>query len=140
MESTGVYWIPLFGVLEERGFQVMLVDYIKTGEEARGRLRSATEEDLRDGAVIRVSPEARRSDSRHQCPLPATPGFNRGNTYEALSEDGNPTLATLLKVANALGLRLSLVPVEDRALGAQPTGAGVFQQESACQPNRISRR
>ena len=26
MESTGVYWIPLFGVLEERGFDVMLVD------------------------------------------------------------------------------------------------------------------
>ena len=26
MESTGVYWIPLFGVLEKRGFQVMLVD------------------------------------------------------------------------------------------------------------------
>ena len=26
MESTGVYWIPLFGVPEDRGFQVMLVD------------------------------------------------------------------------------------------------------------------
>ena len=26
MESTGVYWIPLFGVLEQRGFEVMLVD------------------------------------------------------------------------------------------------------------------
>ena len=26
MESTGVYWIPLFSVLEERGFEVMLVD------------------------------------------------------------------------------------------------------------------
>ena len=26
MESTGMYWILLFGVLEERGFQVMLVD------------------------------------------------------------------------------------------------------------------
>ena len=25
MESTGVYWIPLFGVLEEREFRVMLV-------------------------------------------------------------------------------------------------------------------
>ena len=25
LESTGVYWIPRFGVLEERGFQVMLV-------------------------------------------------------------------------------------------------------------------
>ena len=26
MESTGVYWIALFGVLEERGFKVILVD------------------------------------------------------------------------------------------------------------------
>ena len=26
MESTGVYWIPLFGILEARGFQVLLVD------------------------------------------------------------------------------------------------------------------
>lgn len=26
MESTGVYWIPLFGVLEERGLEVKLVD------------------------------------------------------------------------------------------------------------------
>ena len=26
MESTGVYWIPLFAVLEERGFEVILVD------------------------------------------------------------------------------------------------------------------
>ena len=26
MESTGVYWIPLVGALEERDFQVMLVD------------------------------------------------------------------------------------------------------------------
>ena len=26
MESTGVYWIPLFQVLEERGFEVILVD------------------------------------------------------------------------------------------------------------------
>ena len=37
MESTGVYWIPLFGVLEERDFQVMLVDprRIKNGRAAR---------------------------------------------------------------------------------------------------------
>src|SRR4051794_28033107 len=26
MESTGVYWIPLFQILEERGFEVRLVD------------------------------------------------------------------------------------------------------------------
>ncbi len=115
------------------------MDYIKTGEEARGRLRSATEEDLRDGAVIRVALK-HVAQTQDISALSRNTGFNRGNTWEALSEDGNSILATLLRVTNALGLRLSLVPVEDRALGAQPTGAGVFQQESACQPNRISRR
>ena len=44
-------------------------------------------------------------------------GLNRGNLYEALSEDGNPTLATLLKVARSLGLRLRLEPVAERGAG-----------------------
>ena len=34
MESTGVYWIPLFGVLEERGFEVMLVAGLCTFQAA----------------------------------------------------------------------------------------------------------
>ena len=55
-------------------------------------------------------------------------GLNRGNLYEALSEDGNPTLATLLKVANALGLRLRLESVEDRARGAE-RAAGTSHHE-----------
>ena len=42
----------------------------------------------------------KRSGPRHR--------VNRGNLYEALSEDGNPTLATLLEVTRALGLRLRL--------------------------------
>jgi transposase len=31
MESTGVYWIPLYEILEERGFKVCLVNarYLK---------------------------------------------------------------------------------------------------------------
>ena len=36
MESTGVYWIPLFEVLERRGFQVFLVDPRQT-KHAPGR-------------------------------------------------------------------------------------------------------
>lgn len=42
-------------------------------------------------------------------------GLNRCNLYEALSEDGNPTLSTLLKVTHALGLRLHLQPLEKPA-------------------------
>ena len=41
MKSTGVYWIPLFGVLEERGFQVMLVDPRPHQERARPQDRRA---------------------------------------------------------------------------------------------------
>jgi probable addiction module antidote protein len=38
-------------------------------------------------------------------------GLAREALYRALSDDGNPELATVLKVLRALGLRLS--PVED---------------------------
>ncbi len=114
-------------------------DYIRTEEDARGLLRAATDEDLGDGAMIRAALK-QVAQTQNISALARSTGLNRGNIYEALSEDGNPTLATLLKVTNALGLRLRLEPVEDRALGAQPTGAGVFRQESASQPSRISRR
>jgi probable addiction module antidote protein len=33
-------------------------------------------------------------------------GLSRESLYKALSEDGNPSFATVLKVARALGLRL----------------------------------
>lgn len=35
-------------------------------------------------------------------------GLNRPSLHEALSEQGNPTLDTLLKVTRALGLRLRI--------------------------------
>lgn len=35
MESTGVYWIPLFEVLEECGFDVRLVDARRARERVR---------------------------------------------------------------------------------------------------------
>src|SRR6266699_1421142 len=39
MESTGVYWVPLFELLERRGFQVYLVDPRQT-RHAPGRPKS----------------------------------------------------------------------------------------------------
>ena len=37
-------------------------------------------------------------------------GLGRESLYKALSTDGNPELATLLKVFTAIGLRLQAVP------------------------------
>ncbi len=104
-------------------------DYIKSEEDVRGLLRAAMDEDPGDGAVIRAVLK-HLAGTQNMSALARDTGLNRGNLYEAMSEDGNPTLATLLKVTNALGLRLRLEPVEDSARGTQPAGAGVSHQGS----------
>jgi probable addiction module antidote protein len=112
---------------EYRKFEA--VDYVKTEEDARGLLRAATDEDPGDGAVIRA---ALRHVARTQniSALARDTGLNRGNLYEALSEDGNPTLTTLLKVANALGLRLRLEPVEIPVEARRPPKPGNLPEKS----------
>ena len=46
MESTGVYWIPLYDILEQRGFEVVLVNagdvHNVRAQERRQGLRMAT--------------------------------------------------------------------------------------------------
>ena len=47
--------------------------------------------------------------------LAAMTGVNRQALYTALSENGNPTLETLLKVLAAMGVRLRCEPAEAAA-------------------------
>ena len=94
-------------------------DYVKTEQDVRGLLRAAAEEDLGDGVVLRAALKY-VARTQNMSALARDTGLNRGNLYQALSEDGNPTLATLLKVTHALGLRLRLEPVENPAQGVPP--------------------
>ena len=94
-------------------------DYVKTQQDVRGLLSAAVDEDLRDGVVIRAALKY-IARTQNMSALARDAGLNRGNLYKALSEDGNPTLATLLKVTRALGLRLCLEPVEHPAPGMPP--------------------
>ena len=86
-------------------------DYIKTETDVRELLRAAADEDLGDGAVIRAVLKY-VARTQNMSALARDTGLNRGNLYDALSEDGNPTLETLLKITNALGLRLHIEPLE----------------------------
>ena len=88
-----------------------LEDYIDSEERARGVLEAAAEEDPGDGTVI-CSVLSAIAKSKGMSALARDTGLNRGNLYEALSEDGNPSLATTAKIARALGLRLRLEPVQ----------------------------
>jgi probable addiction module antidote protein len=94
-------------------------DYVQTEQDARGLLRAAAEEDLGDGVVLRAALKY-IVRTHNVSALARDAGLNRGNLYKALSEDGNPTLATLLKVTRALGLKLHLEPVENPAQGVPP--------------------
>ena len=94
-------------------------DYLRTEQDVRGLLRAAAEEDLGDGVVLRAALKY-VARTQNMSALARDAGLNRGNLYKALSEDGNPTLATLLKVTRALGLRLRLEPVENPAQGVPP--------------------
>ena len=40
------------------------------------------------------------------------PQYLRANLYKALSEEGNPSFVTVMKITRALGLRLRLEPIE----------------------------
>ena len=91
MESTGVYWVPLFGVLEERGLQVMLV-----GDAGRPQTHQerAGSQDRRAGlpvaaAVAHLRPAVGSLPSRrgHQPPaqLPAAAGHAGGIRVPSIS-------------------------------------------------------
>jgi probable addiction module antidote protein len=43
-------------------------------------------------------------------------GLSRESLYRALSPDGNPEFATVLRVLRAMGLRLSTNPIEERKI------------------------
>ena len=80
-------------------------DYIESPEDARFHLEAAIEEDPGDGSLIRsvLSAIAR---SQSMSTLARDTGLNRGNLYKALSENGNPSFTTVLKVIRALNLKL----------------------------------
>lgn len=73
---------------------------------------AAADEDPGDGTAIRAALKY-VARTQNMSALARDAGLNRGNIYRALSEEGNPTLSTLLKITGELGLRLRLEAVEE---------------------------
>ena len=81
--------------------------FIKNEEEARAYLDACMEEDPGDGALIRhaLGVIAR---ARGMSGLADATGLSREGLNKALGPDGNPSFATVMKVATALGLRFAV--------------------------------
>lgn len=50
--------------------------------------------------------------ARGMSEIARTTGLSRESLYRALSADGNPELATVMRVLRALGLRFSITPAD----------------------------
>ena len=83
------------------------VDYLKTEEDIAAYFEAAIEDG--DPALI-VAALGDIARARNMSQLARKTGMTREGLYKALSKDGNPSFATVSKVAQALGLRITVIP------------------------------
>ena len=82
-----------------------VAEQLRTPEEVAAYLDAWFEEAPDDAAgIARALGDIARARGMTQVARDA--GLSRESLYKALSEDGNPSFATVLKVARALGVRL----------------------------------
>ena len=86
-------------------------DFITDEKDATYYLNAAVEEDPGDGSLIRLA-LGDIARAKNMSEIARDTGLDRAGLYKALSEHGNPSLATTMKIARALGLRLRFEAVE----------------------------
>ncbi len=82
-----------------------MAEHLRTPEEMAAYLDAWLEEAPDDvSGIARALGDIARAKGMAQVARDA--GLSRESLYRALSEDGNPSFATVLKVAKALGVQL----------------------------------
>jgi probable addiction module antidote protein len=78
-------------------------DYLKTAEDIAAYLEASAEENDPAQMALALGAVARAGNMSQ---LARDAGMTREGVYKALSADGNPSFATITKIARALGLRM----------------------------------
>ncbi len=84
-----------------------VTEHLRSVEDARLYLEACAEEDPGDGSLIRAALND-IARARNMSGLAREAGMSREGLYKALSEDGNPSFATVMRIARALGMRLRI--------------------------------
>jgi len=86
-----------------------VAEHLRTPEEMAAYLDAWLEEAPDDvSGIAKALGDIARAKGMTQVALDA--GLSRESLYRALSEDGNPSFATVLKVARALGVKFHAEP------------------------------
>lgn len=84
-------------------------EHLKTDEDIRLYLEACLEEAGDDPAFI-VHALGVIARAKNMSQLARDTGLSREGLYKALSEEGNPTFATVAKITKALGFKLTVQP------------------------------
>lgn len=80
-------------------------EHLRTREDVRLYVQACAEEDPGDGSLIRAAlNDVARAGNMSR--LARDIGMSREGLYKALSENGNPTFATVMRITRALGMQL----------------------------------
>jgi len=82
-------------------------EYLETEEDIRLYLKACQEDG--DPALIAAA-LGDIARARNMSKLAKEAGLTRAGLYKALSAEGNPSLATVAKIAKALGLKITVQP------------------------------
>jgi probable addiction module antidote protein len=85
-------------------------EYLKTEEDMALYLEACMEE-APDDAVFIAAALGDIARAKGMTQLARETGLGRESLYKALSGEGNPSFATILKVSRALGIKLRPVPI-----------------------------
>ncbi len=97
--------------------------FLKNEEEMAAYLEACLEEAPDDAAYL-ADALGTIARARSMAQLAKDTGLGRESLYKALSSQGNPSLATVMKVAKALGLQLSFQPIKASAAAKPAAPAG----------------
>ena len=86
-------------------------DYLATEDDIAAYLEASAEEG--DPALLLAALGA-VARARNMSRLSRDAGMTREGLYKALSSTGNPSFATVARIAKALGFRLALQPMKGR--------------------------
>ena len=81
--------------------------HLSTREDVRLYLEACAEEDPGDGSLIRAALND-IARARNMSLLARDAGMNREGLYKALSESGNPSFSTVMRITRAQGLQLRI--------------------------------
>ncbi|MDE0629222.1 MAG: putative addiction module antidote protein [Bryobacterales bacterium] len=82
-------------------------EHLRTREDARLYVQACFDEDPGDGSLVRAGLNDVARAGNMAC-LARESGMSREGLYKALSADGNPTFATVMRITRAPGLQLRI--------------------------------